>query len=833
MKGFFALAFVALPHLGGLAAPLPGGDKASLAGTITDKQTGQPLAGVAIYFPDLRTGTSTRSDGTYAIQDLPSSKLLVKVTMVGYATVVRTIDMATETRMDLALEPSVTELAEAVVTGTSKATSLRRDPVPTVLVPRQTLRESTGANIIEALNKVPGVSTWTTGPNVSKPFIRGLGSNRVLTLFDGTRQEGQQWGEEHGVEVDQFLIDRIEVVKGPASLMYGSDALAGVVNLLPARPVDPGAINGELLSSYMTNNEQIAGSFALNGNTNGFIWGTRFSHKQASNYQNSVDHRVYNTKYKENDLNASFGVNRAWGYSHVNFSVYDNVQEIPDGSRDPLTRQFTRQISEEDTVRDIVSDEELNSYTIGVVHQHVQHYRFNVANSFMMGDGRISLNLGYQESRRREFSHPDHPDLAGLFLTLNTYSYDLKYFLPEIRAWEVTLGVNGMRQKNSADEGTEFVIPSYTDLDVGPFAHVKRSFNKLDLSAGVRYDVRAYENDAMFTRPDPATGFDMTTAEDPNDSNVVKQFDHYQHTFTGVSGSAGLAYNINDRFTLKANIARGYRAPNAAEISAKGVHPGTGFQQLGDADLKPEFSFQEDIGVFLNTAHVTGSLELFVNSISNYIYNEKLAGANGADSLFSQNGDEFPVFKFRQTTARLVGGEFTLDIHPHPLDWLHFENSIAFVQAENLGGNGAMITDSTRFLPLIPPLHTNSELRGTMDRTVGCFAGLFAKFGMQVYTAQDRFFGAYGTETSTPGYVLLDAGVGGDVVNRKGATILSFSVLGSNLADVAYQNHMSRLKYMEDDPDNASGHSGIYDMGRNISVKVVVPFGLKKPAEQE
>ncbi len=347
------------------------------------------------------------------------------------------------------------------------------------------------------------------------------------------------------------------------------------------------------------------------------------------------------------------------------------------------------------------------------------------------------------------------------------------------------------------------------------------------MSTGVRYDLRFFQNDELYTRPGE-NGFDVATVSNPNDSLVLKQFDAYSHTFSGISASAGIAYKVSERVTLKANIARGYRAPNAAEISAKGVHPGTGFEQLGDANFQSEFNLQEDVGVFFNSTHVSGSVELFNNNISNYIYNEKLARVNGGDSLFTQGGSAFPVFKFRQTGAQLYGGEFSLDVHPHPLDWLHFENSISFIQAKNIGGNGAHITDSTKYLPLIPPLHTNSELRADIRKQVGPFAQVFVKVGMQIFAAQDRFYGAYGTERRTPGYTLIDAGIGGNVVNKKGNTLFSVSILGTNLADIAYQSNMNRLKYFDNYPVNGTGRSGIWNMGRNISLKISVPLELKK-----
>src|SRR5674536_138515 len=135
-----------------------------------------------------------------------------------------------------------------------------------ITVSSRELQQNLNTNIIDAIAKLPGVSAVTTGPNVSKPFIHGLGYNRVLTLFDGVRQEGQQWGDEHGVEVDENAVDRIEVVKGPASLTYGSDALAGVVNLLSAPPVPDSTIKGHVETNYQTNNGLFSASAALNGN---------------------------------------------------------------------------------------------------------------------------------------------------------------------------------------------------------------------------------------------------------------------------------------------------------------------------------------------------------------------------------------------------------------------------------------------------------------------------------------------------------------------------------------------------------------------------------------
>jgi iron complex outermembrane recepter protein len=798
----------------------------SLTGIIKHKATGEVLPGAIIYLPELKSAVLSQTDGNYQLNKLPKIKTVIQVKLLGYKTVAKIIDLQTVSQMDFELEESVIEEEEIVVTGTSHATELKRSPVPVVSINSQFLTESPANNIIEALNKVPGISALSTGPNISKPYIRGLGYNRILTLFDGVRQDGQQWGDEHGIEVDQFLVDHAEVVKGPASLIYGSDALAGVVNLLPAFTAPEGRMKGSFTGNYQTNNKQIGTSLALAGNHKGFVWGLRVSQKQASTYKNRYDGNVFGTKYDEKDLNAYVGLNKSWGYSRLNFSLYDNSQEVPDGARDSSSRKFVKQISEEDTIRPIVSNAELNSYAIGVIHQRVRHYRVYLDNSFILGKCKLGLKLGAQQSHRQEFSHPLHASVAGLNLILNTATYDVKLYLPELKGVETTIGINGMYQQNKNNEATEFVIPDYTSFDAGPFVYFKKEFKKIDIHAGLRYDVRSFNNSALYTKPDPETGFDMITAYNNSDTTIVKQFDAYSHTFSGLSGSLGTTFNLNENFYLKFNLARGYRSPNIAEISAKGVHPGTGFEQLGDANFKPEFSLQEDLGLFFDNEHISASAEAFNNIIDNYIYNEKLSSLLGGDSIYTESGNSYPVFKFRQTKAQLYGGEFSLDIHPHPLDWLHFENTASFIYAVNLGGNGAVISDSTRYLPYIPPFHTNSELRADIKKKIACFSGIYVRAGLQYYAAQDRFYSAYGTETKTASYTLIDAGLGFNVVNKKNVTLLSFNFSASNLSDAAYQSNMSRLKYFDNYPNNQTGRSGIYNMGRNFSFKLIIPLDL-------
>ncbi|TSJ42982.1 TonB-dependent receptor [Mucilaginibacter corticis] len=800
----------------------------TLSGKVTDKKDGSPIIGATISIPDLKTGTVTDANGNFVLNHLSKGIYLVQVSYVGYSTVSQRVDFSKTTELNIQLQASSIEAGEVVITGVSRATELKKSPIPMAAVGKAFIdQRSAAGNVIDMIANLPGVSAVTTGPNISKPFIHGLGYNRVITLMDGIRQEGQQWGDEHGVEVDQNSIDRVEVIKGPASLTYGSDAIGGVVNLISPPPVPEGTIAGSVMATYGTNEGLFNNSLRLQGNNNGLVWGTVLSAKEAKDYQNQHDGRVYATNYKEKDARLMVGLNKSWGYSYFNASLFDDQQAIPDGSRDSISRKFTKQITEDDAVRAIVPASELNSYNIPVLHQHVQLYRIYNNSNFILGNGaNLFVNLGYQFSHRREFTHPEDADIAGLNLHLTTYTYDVKYNQAFGDGYETTFGVNGQYQNNTIGDATDFPIPAYHQFDIGPFAMLKKSFGKLDLSAGARYDSRSFNGQAAYIDTLSGKYPQLYTGGNTSAAGVIKQFDALNKTFSGFSGSFGATYNFTDEFLLKANISRGFRAPSIAELSANGPDPGSQIYHVGNSSFKPEFSVQEDIGAFLSLPNVSASVELFNNNIENYIYQQQVLNTDGSPAV----NPAFPlynIFTYTQSKARINGGEFSLDIHP--TSWLHFENSLALTYGTNLG-NGGKVADSLKYLPFIPPLHTHSELRGTFAKGLSSIKNIYAFVGFDHYSAQNRFFAAYGTETYTAGYNLLSAGLGGNLVNAAGKKIVELFIEGTNLANVNYQSNMSRLKYFDNQYTAPGVQRGIYNMGRNISFKVVVPFDLSAHA---
>jgi iron complex outermembrane receptor protein len=236
----------------------------SLKGKITDKNN-EPLVGVNIYFPEIKTGANTDNNGNYSLNNLPKRTLLVQLTALGYKMIAVNIDLSSVSERNFVMEETIVEINEVIITGQSAATQLTKMPTPISIITKTDLHQQASTNIIDAISHQPGISQITTGSGISKPIIRGLGYNRVVVVNNGVRQEGQQWGDEHGIEIDENDISRVEILKGPASLMYGSDAMAGVINLFSDPVLSQGKIRLNALANYQTNNGLMV--YSLN-----FLW---------------------------------------------------------------------------------------------------------------------------------------------------------------------------------------------------------------------------------------------------------------------------------------------------------------------------------------------------------------------------------------------------------------------------------------------------------------------------------------------------------------------------------------------------------------------------------
>ena len=635
------------------------------------------------------------------------------------------------------------QLNEVVVTGLAGDTKVKHTPSPISVIRPADLAGRASTNIIQALAAEPGLSAITTGAGIAKPVIRGLGYNRVVVVNDGIRQEGQQWGDEHGIELDGAAVHSVEILKGPASLMYGSDALAGVL-IFRGTPVAPmGKVQGHVSAEYQSNNNLFTYSLLAGGNHSGWVWNARFSDKYAQAYRNSVNGRVYNSGFRERAASGMFGKNASWGYSRLKFSYYHLTPGIIEGG-----------------------DEGSLTSLPGLPFQHVRHYKVVSDNTVRIGEGNLKAIVGWQQNRRQEFE--ESATECGLDLKLNTIHYDIRYQIEFPAEWKAAWGVGGMFQLNK-NLGEEYLIPDYRLFDAGVFATASKQWREWTFSGGVRMDFRRLHSFALDGR-----------------------FEDFSRSFPGFSASLGAVRPLGEHFTVRANIARGFRAPNLSELASNGEHEGTLRYELGNKDLRPEYSLQGDLGLDFESKYVSVHGAFFLSRVSNYIFAVK----NGE---LSDEG--LPVYAFVSGLAHLRGGELVLDVHP--VHSLHLSSAFSCVFANERGGEA---------LPLIPAPRLFSEIKYEFTHGGQTFNNAFLALNLDWNMAQNRFYSIDGTETATPAYVLLGASAGTDVV-IKGKTRFSVYLIGSNLTDKAYMPHLSRLK-----------EAGVYNMGRNISVKVSIPI---------
>jgi iron complex outermembrane receptor protein len=800
------------------------GQNISVSGIVRDQVTRQPLSYGTINIKLLKTGTATNDKGAFTLT-IPQNTVnpVLIISSVGYQTDTLTV-INDKSNYEVFLIPDKRAIGEVVVTGVSRATLARENPIPIISVSTKKMEQATESNVIDVLVKnVPGLNAVKTGPNISKPFIRGLGYNRVLTLYDGIRQEGQQWGDEHGIEVDAYNIDRAEVVKGPSSLIYGSDAVAGVVGLMPAMPTDTDRkVHGKFFTEYQGNNGLIGNGIRLTYGTSHWSYAIRGSYRIAKNYTNGIDGRVYNTGFRETNGSASIKHTSDRGYSSLNFTLYDNLQAIPDGSRDSLTRRFTYQAFEgnaDDILnRPLVNNEALSSYRMSPLIQHIQHYRIYTKNHYQLGNGDIDAILAWQQNTRREFTHPTRPNQAGLYVQLNTVNYGVNYNVPIFTHTDLSVGVNGMYQNNQSKDATDFPIPDYSSFDAGVYAFAKWKYGRWTIGSGLRYDQRYQHGDDFYTKTDPATGFNLH-AQGDNIAGANLQFPAFSKTFHGLSLSLGTTYAINNQLNLKANIARGYRAPSITEFASNGLDPGAHIVYLGNRNFGPEFSLQEDLGIEANTKDLAATLSVFNNDISNYIYLSQQVDAAG-NAIVDAQGNK--TYQYQQAKAQLYGIEATFGLHPEAWKGFTFDNALSLTNGFNRNASFKSKKLQGEYLPLIPPMHLVSSI-GQEFKLNGAIETINLKAEADINAAQQHYLALNNTETFTPGYTLFNLSAGTSI-RYAGMHKLQLQVQVNNLFDKAYQSNLNRLKYFEYYNASPNGTAGIYNMGRNICVKAIVPF---------
>lgn len=509
--------------------------------------------------------------------------------------------------------------------------------------------QKNGANtLIDGLTTVAGISQVSTGIAIGKPIIRGLGYNRVLTYTQGIRLENQQFGDEHGLGLNDSGIESVEIIKGPASLLYGSDAMGGVLFFNPEKFAEPNLFKADFSQKYLTNTLGSKTDLGLKYSKTNWSFLVRGAYDTHSDYENPENNRLTNSRFNETDFKTAIGYKNSKISSIIRYNFNKLDIGIPENGIDEQTITKNTEFPRQGITNNLIS--------------------FN--NIINLKNSKIDANFGYINNDRKEFEDNYTPILNW---KLNTFSYDIKYHLPKKEHLQTIFGISGMSQTNT-NFGEEFLIPDATTTDFGVFGTTNFDWKKNTIQVGIRFDNRK---------------IDTKTHGIFGDDGYLEALNK---NYNSINAMLGYKYNIENNLIFRLNIATGFRTPNLSELTSNGVHEGTFRYEIGNKNLNTEQNIQTDINLEYKNSHFEFFINGFYNTINNYVY-------------LSPDGSQingFDVYNYLQNNANLYGGEIGIHFHPHPIDWLHFETSFDTTTAKKSDGE---------YLPLIPANKWNNNIR--------------------------------------------------------------------------------------------------------------------------
>lgn len=597
-----------------------------MSGKIISKQTAEPIS-ANIYFPQLEKGTISDLDGNYIITQIPNGTFTLVVSAIGYASQTLKVSFENDTKLlNLEMEETAVEMEEVII-----STPFHRLQSENVMrierVSAEKMRQTGAPNLGEGLKNIPGVDLISTGIGIGKPVIRGLSSNRVLIYSQGIRLENQQFGEEHGLGLNDSGIESVEVIKGPASLLYGSDALGGVLYFNPERFARSAKLEADWNSRIYSNTLGISTNAGAKKSWNKFRMLARIGIDSHSDYKTGEGYRVTNSRFSEKDFKTGFQYSGIQSKTTLRYNYTRTTPGIPDELLDNSRSK-----------KPLLPNQEVNNHIL------------SLENKWFFGNSHLNTTLGYLVNDRKEFEEEDAktPELA---MTLRTFNYDIKYHFPEQHNFQTIVGIQGLIQSNK-NYGDEILIPDADIADIGILATTHYHLEKFDFQGGIRFDNRQLHTF-------PTLGSDKLT-----------------RSFNSFTAAVGAKANLIRDLVLRLNLANGFRAPNLAELASEGVHEGTYRYERGNEALENEKNLQLDVSLEFRSGHFEVAFNSFYNSISNYIFL----------SPTSENIEGFKVYEYLQDHAFLYGGEFGLHLHPHPWDWLHWKSNFETVIGQTKDG---------------------------------------------------------------------------------------------------------------------------------------------------
>ena len=710
---------------------------------VLDKENNMPIAYASVYFPDTKTGTLTDTLGQFKV-NYTIPQVLVQISFLGYQTFLNRINLR-ESEQVIYLQPSVHELQEIIVSG--NVSRLQGENVMNVEKLSINNGSVQGISLADKLTSIAGIDNLSTGTGIGKPVIRGMSGNRIAVFSQGVRIENQQWGDEHGLGLDENGYEQIEIIKGPASLLYGSDALGGVLYFVDKRYAKNNSIETALTSEFNSNSLGFRNNGAFKLSKNRLHWNLFGGYTTYADYKDGNNDFVPNSRFNTGNIKTALGYTGNKFTTSLKYSFLNEKYGLTEADENKAEEIY------QNGRKPLMPYQALTTHTV------------SSENTFFFDNGsKLKIDIGYVFNNRQELEdeHEEEAEMhedeeAALNMNLHTFSYNAKWYSQRWNErWTLTTGSQGMAQSNT-NHGEEILIPDAKIFDFGIFAMTDFHYaQKAYWQLGLRFDTR------------------YITSE---------EFDNHYNSF---NFSTGIYQSVVENLSFRLNLSSGFRAPNMFELLSNGVHEGTNRYEIGNPDLKTENSYQIDASSNYNTKHIELFINPYFNYIRNYIYLQPTA-----DII-----DDFPVFNYTQNNAFLYGGEAGFHLHPHPWDWLHIESSYGSTFGQDIRHN---------YLALIPSQKINATVSASFS-----FNKAVKKFSVYLHNqysfAQNK---VADNEIPTPDYNLLNAGIMFEFGVKSQA--LQLNISANNLLNETYYDHLSRYKV-----------NGIYNMGRNVTIKLVM-----------
>lgn len=700
---------------------------------------------VAVFFDVNLLGETVKAEinqNVFHFKNLTPGDYTLQVSAIGYQVFQQNINLQDNQNIELNINLQLAEdaLDEVVVLDEQSGIS-SKTPYSFTRVSTGAIQQKSNPNgLMGNLREVPGVYGAEFGQGIVKPFIRGLGFSRVVTVFQGNKLENQQWGADHGLGVNDLGVDRVDVIKGPASVLYGSGALGGVLLIKDNEDyLKSNQITGNVGTSFnsVSNGYRTYGSVGKKWN-NDFFFAADLAYENHADYKDGDGRTIGNSRFNTQSVRLHTGVEKPKFQNKLSFTYHD--QNLGIISEDEIMETLATTRNDRDMQ---LPFQEVTDYLLSYK-QTTQHQFFET-----------SLHLSHHINQRKEIEEAfDEVDLG--FKQQHTF-YNGRISLTNT-AVKHSFGVQGSFLNNSnLDEAQEFLVPDASFFETGAYYLAEYGWNDYFFQGALRYDYREVTGDAS---SDALINDGFILPGEPADRKLTSSFD-------GFTGSIGASKTMNEH-KIKANISTGFRTPDLAELFSNGPHPGTTRFEIGDANFKREQSYQADINYQYQAKQFSAAVSLFASWVENYIF---FSAANEVEPESGLN-----IWTYQQVDARLYGGEFNLQYTPFVDNSLRFNFSGAVVRGENITVNQP--------LTFIPPDNFNFTVNWLP------FAAPTTIFAdLRLVNEQNR---PGFNEELTQGYSLVNLGVTHDFLLNQYQ--LQIGLTANNLLNETYVDHMSLLR---------------------------------------